>query len=160
MAVAISGKYTGGLGVELTHGPSGAVIKTAAPVDNQGDGSSFSPTDMVAAGLGACMLTIMGIVGQRDDLDLSGLSFTAEKHMTSGPRRLEKVDIVITDAGRDSLEDAPEALQEGFLKRFDSLELWEQSLLISSVQRLAAMMNAGSLDAAPILEVGDLQKEG
>ncbi len=96
MAVAISGKYTGGLGVELTHGPSGAVIKTAAPVDNQGDGSSFSPTDMVAAGLGACMLTIMGIVGQRDDLDLSGLSFTAEKHMTSGPRRLEKVDIVIT----------------------------------------------------------------
>ena len=96
MSVAISGKYTGGLGVELTHGPSGAVIKTAAPVDNQGDGSSFSPTDMVAAGLGACMLTIMGIVGQRDELDLSGLSFTAEKHMTSGPRRIERVDIVIT----------------------------------------------------------------
>ena len=73
MSVAISGKYTGGLGVELTHGPSGAVIKTAAPVDNQGDGSSFSPTDMVAAGLGACMLTIMGIVGQRDELDLSSI---------------------------------------------------------------------------------------
>jgi len=70
------------------------------------------------------------------------------------------VDVSITETGRRSLEDAPEALQEGFLKRFDSLELWEQSLLISSVQRLAAMMNAGSLDAAPILEVGDLQKEG
>ena len=95
MSVAISGKYTGGLGVELTHGPSGAIMKTAAPVDNQGDGSSFSPTDMVAAGLGACMLTIIGMVGQRDGLDLDGLSFTAEKHMASAPRRIQRVDIII-----------------------------------------------------------------
>lgn len=95
--------------------------------------------------------TITSIV---DRLEAAGL---VERQKNETDRRA--VDIVITAAGRMSLEEAPEALQEGFLKRFDSLELWEQSLLISSVQRLAAMMNAGSLDAAPILEVGDLQKE-
>ena len=103
MAVRVSGIYKGGLGVELTHQPSGAVMKTAAPVDNQGDGSSFSPTDMVAAGLGACMLTIMAIVGERDGLKLDGLNFQADKHMTSGPRRIEKVELVISmPAGLES----------------------------------------------------------
>ena len=96
--------------------------------------------------------TITSIV---DRLEAAGL---VERQKNETDRRA--VDVSITETGRRSLEDAPEALQEGFLKRFDSLELWEQSLLISSVQRLAAMMNAGSLDAAPILEVGDLQKEG
>ena len=52
MAVEITGKYIGHLKTELTHGPSGTVIRTAAPVDNQGDGSSFSPTDLAAASLG------------------------------------------------------------------------------------------------------------
>lgn len=96
MAVSVSGEYKGGLGVELHHGPSGAVLKTAAPVDNQGDGSSFSPTDMVASGLGACMLTLIAIVGERDGLDLRGLKFSGQKHMVGPPRRIEKVDLVIT----------------------------------------------------------------
>lgn len=91
MAVSIKGKYKGGLGVELVHGPSGLKMSTAAPVDNNGDGSSFSPTDMVAAGLAACMVTIMAIVGERDGLDLTGLAFHAEKHMTAGPRRIQQV---------------------------------------------------------------------
>lgn len=88
MAVEITGRYTGGLGVELVHGPSGATLRTAAPVDNQGDGSSFSPTDLVASALGACMLTLIGIVGERDGIDLHGLRFSVRKHMTSGPRRI------------------------------------------------------------------------
>lgn len=96
MSVAVSGEYLGGLGVELQHGPSGTKIKTAAPVDNQGDGSSFSPTDMVAAGLGACMLTLIAIMGERDGLELKGLKFQGEKHMTGPPRRIEKVDLVVT----------------------------------------------------------------
>lgn len=95
--------------------------------------------------------TITSIV---DRLEAAGL---VERQKNETDRRA--IDIVITQTGLTRLSEAPEALQEGFLKRFDSLELWEQSLLISSVQRLAAMMNAGSLDAAPILEVGDLQKE-
>ena len=68
------------------------------------------------------------------------------------------IDVVITERGRKNLADAPEPLQEGFLKRFEALEMWEKTLLVSSVQRLAAMMNAESLDVAPILEVGDLSQ--
>lgn len=64
------------------------------------------------------------------------------------------IDIALTDAGREKLEEAPEPLQESFLNSFDGLEPWEQNLLISSVQRVAAMMNAEELDAAPILELG------
>lgn len=96
MAVEIEGTYRGGLNVELTHEPSGRTWRTAAPVDNQGDGSSFSPTDMVAGALGACMLTIIGIVSERDGIELTGLAFRVEKHMQSNPRRIASLPISIT----------------------------------------------------------------
>lgn len=89
----MSGRYRGQLKVELQHGPSGATLNTAAPVDNNGDGSSFSPTDMVAAALGACMLTIVAMVAERDGLDVSSLSFECEKHMQTDPRRIGAVPI-------------------------------------------------------------------
>lgn len=96
MSVAITGVYQGGLGLELVHGPSGTKIRTAAPVDNQGDGSSFSPTDLLAASLGSCMLTIMAIVGERDGLVLQGMAFRAEKEMEANPRRVGQVKLEIT----------------------------------------------------------------
>jgi putative redox protein len=96
MAVEITGRYVGNLKTELTHGPSGTVIRTAAPVDNQGDGSSFSPTDLAAASLGACMMTLIAIVGERDGLDLTGLSFRLEKHMASNPRRIGAIPVTVT----------------------------------------------------------------
>jgi uncharacterized OsmC-like protein len=96
MAVEITGKYIGNLKTELTHGPSGTVIRTAAPVDNQGDGSSFSPTDLAATALGACMLTLIAIVGEREGLDLTGLSFRLEKHMASNPRRIGAIPVTVT----------------------------------------------------------------
>jgi putative redox protein len=95
MAVEITGKYIGSLKVELTHGPSGTQLTTVPPVDNQGDGSSFSPTDLVATALGACMLSLITIVGGRDGLDLTGLHFRAEKHMASNPRRIARVPVTI-----------------------------------------------------------------
>lgn len=95
MAVEITGRYIGNLKAELTHGPSGTVIRTAAPVDNQGDGSSFSPTDLAAASLGACMLTLIAIVGERDGIDLTGLAFRLEKHMESNPRRISAVPVTV-----------------------------------------------------------------
>jgi len=95
MAVEITGTYTGNLNVEMHHGPSGLEIRTAAPVDNQGDGSSFSPTDLMAAALGACMLTLIGIVAQRHDIDLSGLAFRLEKHMQTDPRRIGLVPVEV-----------------------------------------------------------------
>ena len=95
MAVGISGVYLGGLKMDLTHGPSGTTIRTAAPVDNQGDGSSFSPTDLAAAALGSCMITTMAIVAAREGIPFEEGSFSLEKHMRSGPRRIDRIPIVI-----------------------------------------------------------------
>jgi putative redox protein len=96
MAVEITGKYVGKLTTEMIHGPSGAVLRTVPPVDNQGDGSSFSPTDLVATALAACMLTLISIVGERDGIDLTGLSIHVEKHMAGSPRRIGNLPSRIT----------------------------------------------------------------
>ncbi|WP_430401337.1 MarR family winged helix-turn-helix transcriptional regulator [Hyphomonas sp.] len=66
------------------------------------------------------------------------------------------IEVVVTDAGRARLKDAPAPLQHDFLKRFGALDEWEKTLLVSSLQRIAAMMQADGLEAAPILEIGDL----
>ena len=95
MAVRITGRYAGDLKVDLTHGPSGKEIRTAAPVDNQGDGSSFSPTDLVASALGACMVTLMGIAAKNHDINVEGLTFFVEKHMTNDPRRIGSLPVTI-----------------------------------------------------------------
>ncbi|HXO19619.1 MAG TPA: OsmC family protein [Thermoanaerobaculia bacterium] len=95
MAVEITGRYTGNLKMELRHGPSGTTLKTAAPVDNKGDGSSFSPTDLVAAALGSCMVTTMAIVAEREGIDFSTASFRIEKHMANDPRRVGALPITI-----------------------------------------------------------------
>lgn len=95
MAVKMSGRYTGQLKVELHHEPSGMRLNTAAPVDNNGDGSSFSPTDLVAAALGACMLTIVAMVAERDGLDTSALAFECEKHMQTSPRQIGAIPVKI-----------------------------------------------------------------
>jgi putative redox protein len=95
MAVEIAGTYAGNLKVELRHGASGAAILTAAPVDNAGDGSSFSPTDLLAASLGACMLTVMAIRAEREGWPFQGARFTLEKHMRAGPRRVDAVPVML-----------------------------------------------------------------
>ena len=69
------------------------------------------------------------------------------------------IEVVVTDEGRTRLADAPAALQQHFLKQFGALADWEKSLLVSSVQRIAGMMQADGLDAAPILEIGDLSPD-
>lgn len=90
--VKISIKYQGDLRCQLTHGPSGEVIKTDAPVDNMGKGEAFSPTDLMAAALGSCMLTVMGIQAQRHQIDLRGTSVEVVKEMITAPvRRIGKI---------------------------------------------------------------------
>ena len=97
MAVTFTTTYLGNLRTAISHGPSGTVIETDAPVDNHGRGERFSPTDLVAASLGSCMLTIMGIVAKRDGIDISGTSVAVEKHMTTElPRRIAKVVVTFT----------------------------------------------------------------
>lgn len=95
MSVTLQGQYLGHLKTELTHGPSNQTLKTAAPVDNNGDGSSFSPTDLVAAALGSCVITIMAIVAERHKIDFTGVRFQIEKHMETSPRRIGRLPLQI-----------------------------------------------------------------
>ncbi len=110
MTVEIKGQYEGDLRVKLTHGPSQSIIETDAPADNQGKGVRFSPTDLLVAALGSCMMTIMGIVAKRDNIKLEGASFRAEKHMIENPRRIGKIVLEIcmpaglTDEQKKKLE--------------------------------------------------------
>ena len=69
------------------------MLITDAPVDNHGKGESFSPTDLVATALGSCMATVMGIHGNKMDLQMDGLSWTTEKVMRSDPRRIDTITI-------------------------------------------------------------------
>lgn len=90
--VQIQIRYEGDLRCTAVHGPSGARLSTDAPVDNQGRGESFSPTDLCATALGTCMLTIMGIVAKRHGWDLVGATATVEKGMVADPvRRIGKL---------------------------------------------------------------------
>ena len=95
MAVEMSGRYAGNLKVDLHHGPSGVEIRTAAPVDNNGDGSSFSPTDLLAVSLGTCMVTVMAIYAERHGLPFAGTSFVLEKHMRADPRRVDAIPVTV-----------------------------------------------------------------
>ena len=85
--VQIDITYQGELRCQATHKPSGTKLLTDAPVDNMGKGESFSPTDLVATALGTCMLTTMGIVANRMNLDISGSSVKVLKDMVSTPMR-------------------------------------------------------------------------
>ena len=96
--VKIEIEYQGQLLTEVTHAPSGTKIATDAPLDNGGKGSSFSPTDLVAAALGSCMATIMGIFAQRHAIQLEGTKIEVAKTMVQLPiRRIGelKVDIFL-----------------------------------------------------------------
>ncbi|MCC9602377.1 OsmC family protein [Stieleria sp. JC731] len=97
MAVEIKAVYTGTLGCEATHGPSGKQLVTDAPVDNGGKGESFSPTDLVATALGTCILTILALVGERHELDLAGVNVQVTKEMIQKPvRRIGALRCVVT----------------------------------------------------------------
>jgi uncharacterized OsmC-like protein len=85
--IQITIDYQGGLRCEAVHGPSQNHLLTDAPVDNHGQGQSFSPTDLVATALGTCMATVMGIFAQRHEIDLRGMKITVLKEMTQVPVR-------------------------------------------------------------------------
>lgn len=69
-----------------------------------------------------------------------------------------KVHAHLTDLGKNVLDNAPTPLQQSFITKFQKLEEWEQSLLLSSVQRISSMMNAEDIDVAPVLELGSITK--
>ncbi|MGI9240940.1 MAG: OsmC family protein [Verrucomicrobiales bacterium] len=94
--VRIEVQYTGDLHCDASHEPSAAVLSTDAPVDNNGKGESFSPTDLVAAALGTCMLTVMGIAAEKRGIDLGLASASVDKEMSQDlPRRIVRLTVRI-----------------------------------------------------------------
>ncbi len=111
--VAIQLEYQGDLHCRAIHGPSGTEMETDAPLDNQGRGERFSPTDLVATALGTCMLTVMGILACTLNIDIVGSTATVEKEMTtSAPRRIARLAVKIhiphalSDENKQKLERA------------------------------------------------------
>ncbi len=99
--VKIEIRYEGELRCKATHTPSRATLSTDAPLDNQGRGESFSPTDLVATALGTCMLTLMGIAARKHDWDLRGATVEVEKAMVQQPvRRIGSLTVVIRVPGQ------------------------------------------------------------
>jgi putative redox protein len=104
MGVSIRGKSTGRATAELVH-ESGAVITTTAPKDNGGDGSSFSPTDLCAASLGACGATIMSMFAADKGIPLEGVEFELVKEMSPPPRKIGRIVIAFRLSGALSERD-------------------------------------------------------
>lgn len=105
--------YEGDLHTRVTHEPSGQILHTDAPVENQGLGETFSPTDLVGAALASCIATVMGIYAKRKGWDLRGMRLCVEKRMSTGsPRRIIALPVEIwiplslDKKDRDSLEQA------------------------------------------------------
>ncbi len=94
--VKITATYQGDLRCTATHSPSQTQLFTDAPVDNQGKGESFSPTDLVATALITCMMTIMGIKAREMNIDLTGTELNVEKIMANNPRRIAALPVKIT----------------------------------------------------------------
>jgi putative redox protein len=94
--VTINCTYEGGLNCNAVHQPSSKTLKTDAPVDNHGKGSEFSPTDLAAAALGTCFLTMMGIQAEEHGVSMKGSTAKVEKYMSDDvPRRIVKLVIEV-----------------------------------------------------------------
>ena len=99
MSFKINAEYIGDDRVELTHGLSGNKMRTDLPPDNGGKGRTFSPTDLTAASVASCVLTIMAKLAQREGIKFEGASIEIEKHMQENPRRIARLSGTVTLPG-------------------------------------------------------------
>ena len=93
--------YKGNLRTEALHIKSGQIIITDAPIDNQGKGEAFSPTDLLSASLGSCMLTVMGIAARTHHIDIDGAAIGITKLMASNPRKVSEIIIEFKIQGKN-----------------------------------------------------------
>jgi putative redox protein len=96
MATTAKITYLGGLRTQSIHLPSGNTVITDAPLDNHGKGEYFSPTDLVSSALVSCMMTIMGILAQREGWDITGITAGVTKIMQPDPRRIKEIQVLFT----------------------------------------------------------------
>jgi len=88
--------YEGNLRCNAVHLQSGSAIETDAPTDNKGKGERFSPTDLVCTALGTCMITTMAIRMADKGIELKGTTVEVKKHMLANPRRIGRIEVVVT----------------------------------------------------------------
>ena len=88
--------YQGNLRCHATHLPSNSVIETDAPTDNRGKGENFSPTDLVCTALATCIITTMAMKATDMGIELKETTVAVKKHMAAEPRRIAKIEVVIT----------------------------------------------------------------
>ena len=106
--------YSGNIITESTHIESGENYITDAPIDNQGKGKAFSPTDLIATSLANCMLTIMGIIAKRESLQIEGTRAEVTKIMGKNPRCISEIKIDF-QFPRDYGDEEKKLLEEGAL---------------------------------------------
>ena len=93
--VKMTATYMGEKHCITEHEPSKTVLHTDAPKDNQGRGESFSPTDLVAAALGTCILTTMAIFAEKDGIELKNSRMSVAKEMSANPRKIASLRTII-----------------------------------------------------------------
>ncbi len=104
--------YKGNLRCECTHLQSGTVIETDAPTDNRGKGELFSPTDSLCVALATCLVTTMALKANDMGIDLADTNIAVTKHMLSEPRRIAKIDVILTFPATLQLEDKDRIILE------------------------------------------------
>lgn len=87
----IKSSYLGNLRTHSEHLHSGTQLLTDAPIDNNGKGEAFPPTDLASSALASCMVTIMGIVAEREGVSLQGLCWEVTKVMQTSPRKIQEI---------------------------------------------------------------------
>lgn len=123
--VTMTGIYLGELRTEATHIKSGNKIITDAPPDNNGKGEAFSPTDLTCASLNSCMMTLMGIVAQREGIDLTGLRSEIVKIMVPSPRKIAEIQITFIHDHLNATDSQKEKLKRAALTCPVALSLHE-----------------------------------
>ncbi len=104
----MTGQYLGNLRTTAKHLKSGNEIVTDAPTDNNGKGEAFSPTDLLCTSLSCCMMTLMGIYANREEIDIAGMTSDITKIMAENPRRVAEVKIHFT---LDNLHATPKQIE-------------------------------------------------
>ncbi len=92
----ITAEYKGSLRTQAVHKQSGNTIITDAPLDNNGKGEAFSPTDLVCSALSSCMMTLMGILANREGIELTGLTSEVTKLMAENPRKIKEIQLIFS----------------------------------------------------------------
>ncbi len=112
---SMTGEYMGSLRTQDEHVRSGNKIITDAPPDNNGKGEAFSPTDLVCAALSSCMMTLMGIVAEREGINLTGLKSEITKLMSANPRKIAEIQITFSHSSLNATDIQKQKLKNAAL---------------------------------------------